>query len=426
MLSSHICGKGEVTVKGKIKRIAAAYLAFAGIFAAGCGTGKDDGAISLVVWRAEADAGFANEVAEAFKKANPDKKYRFTFGNQGEGEVATKVLSDVENAADVFSFSSDQLNSLVNGDALARLGGDTLERLKQENAADAVDSATTDVGGEARTYAFPYTDNTFFLYYDASVFSAEDVKTLDGILAKCTSAKRFAMPLTDGWYNTSFYFGKGLGYEVTYDDALAEKKITCDFGNGTGKKVTRALQEVVVDSRVRPDADDSKIVAGFADGSVVAATSGVWNRNNIQGYLKDNFGVAKLPTYTFARGESGEEQVQLVSFAGYKLMGVSKHSKNLGEAIRFAEFYTNEENQLKRFEERGLVPTNTAAKENEKVQADACAAAITEQLGYTKTQKNVPSTLWTPMQALGNSMITAKGSFDLEKELAACVAAIEK
>lgn len=418
-------------MKKTIKKITTVGLALscAGVFlatAAGCGKREDGNTVRISVWRPETETEFANEVAEAFKKANPDKKYSITFADHGAGDIATKILNDVENAGDVFSFPSDQLNKLVNGDALARLGGDTLEKIKRENSAESVDSATTNLEGEARTFAFPYTDNTFFLYYNKGILSEEDVKSLDGILAKCTSSKRFAMPMTDGWYNTSFYFGKGLGYSVTYDDALTETKITCDFGNETGKKVTKALQEVVNDTRVRADADDSKILAGFADGSVVAATTGIWNRNAIQGYLKENFGVAKLPTYTFARGESGEEQVQLVSFAGYKLIGVSKHSKNLGEAIRFAEFYTNEQNQIKHFEKSGLVPTNTAAKNNEKVRSDVCAAAITEQLKYTKTQKDVPSTLWTPMQALGNAMITGKGSFDLEKELAACVAAIRK
>jgi hypothetical protein len=39
------------------------------------------------------------------------------------------------------------------------------------------------------------------------------------------------------------------------------------------------------------------------------------------------------------------------------------------------------------------------------VKNDACAKAITAQLQYTKAQKNVPSTLWTPMQGLGDGLI---------------------
>lgn len=388
------------------------------------GSGNAGSTISLTIWCPKEDQAFAKDVAAAYQAANPDKSYKFYYGEHGENDVATKVLNDVEAAADVFSFASDQINKLVNGDALARIGGDKLTALKDSDAESAVDSATVTVNGEDRTYAYPYTDNTFFLYYNKSVFEEEDVGTLDGILAKCSSSKRFAMALNDGWYTTSFYFGKGLDYEVTYDEALAEKTITCDFGNDTGKAVTEAIWKLVSDNRVKADADDSKINAGFQDGSVVAAVTGIWNRSSIESYLGDNFGVAKLPTYTL-----DGEQVQLVSFAGYKLFGVSNYSKNKAEAMQFAEFYTNRENQLKHFEARGFVPTNKEARTDEKVQNDPCAKAITEQLPHSKVQKNVPSTLWVPFEGLGNAMITAatRGEqFDVATQLAACVNAIEK
>ena len=68
------------------------------------------------------------------------------------------------------------------------------------------------------------------------------------------------------------------------------------------------------------------------------------------------------------------------------------------------------------------------ARADEKVQSDVCARAITEQLKYSKTQKDVPSTMWIPMEGLGSAMVTGaqSGSFDLKAQLAACVKAIEK
>ena len=277
-------------------------------------------------------------------------------------------------------------------------------------------------------YGIPYTDNTFFLYYDKSVLTEEDVASIDGILAKCTPSKRFGFPMTDGWYTTSFFFGKNIGYEVTYDKNLAETQITCDFDNETGKVVTQAMWELVQNDKVKADVNDSKITAGFGDGSIVAAATGIWNRDAIEKYLGENFAVAKLPTYTLNKGSIGEEQVQLVSFAGYKLMGVNNYSKNKAEALAFADFYTNAENQVKHFEMRGYVPTNLTARENEKVKNDPCAAAITAQLAHSKTQTSVPSTLWVPMEGLGNAMLTGlqNGSFDLNAQLKACIDAIKK
>ena len=178
---------------------------------------------------------------------------------------------------------------------------------------------------------------------------------------------------------------------------------------------------------MKADADDSKITAGFNDRSIIAAVSGIWNRTTIESYLGDNFAATKLPTYTFAKGTANEEQVQLVPFAGYKLMGVNNYSKNKTDAMDFAEFYTNKENQIKHFEARGFVPTDETARKDERVQADVCAKAITAQLAHAKTQKDVPSTLWVPLQGLGSAMITGaqSGNFDLRAQLKACVDAIE-
>ena len=410
----------------KSVKIVCAGLALGSLFAVGACRPMDDGSIRLTVWVSEGDMAFARQVAEDFKRANPDKRYTFVFDVQGENEAATRILNDVENAADVFSFPNDQVSKLLNGDALTRLGGEVLQSVVDRNDAGAVEAAKATLDGTEGVYGFPYTDNTYFLYYDKSVFSESDVASMDGILAKC-GAKKFAFPFTDGWYTSSFYFGKGLGYDVTYGDNLQETRITCNFNNQVGQQVTTAMWNLVKDNRVKADANDSKITAGFADGSIAAAVSGIWNRSSIEGSLGENFGVAKLPTYSFSDGSS-TSQVQLVSFAGYKLMGVNNYSAQKAEAVAFADFFTNKENQIKRFKERGVLPTDKQAREDAEVKADPCAAAIASQLRYSKPQKNVPSTLWVPMEGLGNAMLTGltSGNFNLIEQLNACVSAIEK
>ena len=408
----------------KIVCVATSALAAFGLV--GC-KGKDSGGTVITVWVSEADKAFASQVAQDFKALHPDKDYRIVIDIQGENDIATRILNDVENAADVFSCPNDQLPKLINGDALARIAGERLERVKAANSDASMDSATVTVNGQTGVYGMPYTDNTFFLYYNKAVLTETDVQSLDGILSKCSASKQFAFPMTDGWYSSSFYFGKGLGFDVQYNENLAETKIECDFNNETGVAVTQAMWEYVKDGRVKADANDSKITAGFNDGSIVAAVSGIWNKNTIERYLGENFAAAKLPTYTINKGLAGEEQVQLVSFAGYKLMGVNNYSANKTAAMDFAEFYTNRENQIKHFEVRGFVPTDTQARQDERVQADVCAKAITQQLQHSKTQKGVPSTLWVPMEGLGVAMVTGAqgGGFDLRAQLNACVASIK-
>lgn len=377
--------------------------------------------VTLVVWLPKEDQEFGKAVAEEYKAAHPDKKYNFQFGEQSESDAGTRVLQDVTNAPDVFAFASDHITKLVNGGVLNRIGGPTLERIKAANTAESMDAATVTVNGEEQTYAMPFTDNTFFLYYNKSKLNETDVASIDGILAKCDAKHQFGYPMNDGWYSSAFYFGKNLGYEVEYDEAFGETKITTDFGNETGAAVTNAMWQLVMNEKVKADSDDSKAVAGFQDGSLIAAVSGIWNKNAIQEALGENFGVAKLPTYTLE-----SEQVQLTAFAGYKLFGVCNYSPNKAEAIAFAEFFTNKENQLKHFDARGYHPTNKEAATEEKIVNDPCVQAIQGTLEHCKLQKNVPTTLWTPLQSLGNDMITKKASFDLPKQLAAMVTSIQK
>ena len=399
-------------------------LSFAGCKMNGCGMGETDGTIKLTVWVSEADRSFATQVANDFKALHPDKKYNIVIDIQGENDVATRVLNDVENAADVQSCLNDQLSKFVNGDALAKIAGERLERVRAVNTDASMDSVTLTVNGTENVYGMPYTDNTFFLYYDKSVFNETDVSSIDSILSKCSANKQFAFPVADGWYTTSFYFGKDLGYQVEYDANFGESKITCDFDSPTGVEVTRSIWNFVKDTRVKADANDSKITAGFADGTIVAAATGIWNRTAIERALGDNFAATKLPTYSYGNNE----QVQLVAYAGYKLMGVNNYSKNKTDAMDFAEFYTNRENQIKHFEARGYVPTDETARADERVQADICARAISQQLQFTKTQKGVPSTLWVPMEGLGSAMITGAqtGNFDINAQLKACVDSIKK
>lgn len=381
--------------------------------------------ITLQVWGAEADQAFLKEVAESYQAANPDKKYDFLFGKQSESDAADKLLTDAERGADVFAFAGDQLNKLVQRGALARLGGSVLEEVKANNTEASVAACTLNIGGEDRTYAMPFTDNTYYVYYDKSKFNENDLKTLDGILAKCDAGHQFAMPLQDSWYIASFYFGKDLGYEVTYDDKLSETKITCDFDCPTGLAVTEALFGYVQNPAMKPNSDDSKLIAGLEDGSIIAGVSGLWNASAIKEILKENFGCAVMPTYTL-----NEEQVQLKPFTGYKCIGVNSHSANLAEAQKFALFLNNYENQVKRFELRGYSPTNKEAIKLDKIKNDECVKVIQQQLSFSKTQVGVPTTFWSPIETMGKAMVATlqpnADPFDAQTQLTAAVNAIVK
>ena len=197
--------------------------------------------MTLTVWGSQEDQAMLKEMCDAFAAANPDKEYKFLFGVQGEGDAADKVLNDVTSGPDVFSFASDQINKLIAGGALARIGGQAEADVKANNTLTSVQSASITIGGETQLFAYPCTeDNTLFLYYDKSVIGDDDIDTLDDLLdAAHKAGKKVHFKLNDdGWYLSSFFFAyPELGYQVSYNEAMTETGVSINYNNAQGLAV---------------------------------------------------------------------------------------------------------------------------------------------------------------------------------------------
>ena len=355
--------------------------------------------ITLTVWGSQEDQAMLKEMCAAYAAANPDKTYKFLFGVQSESDAADKVLNDPESGPDVFAFASDQINKLIQAGALARIGGAILDDIKAVNSAESIDAATVTISGEERTYAFPMTgDNTYFLYYDSSKLSAEDVKSLDKMLEVAASlGKQVAFKLyDDGWYLSSFFFADPeLYYKVTYSDDLTESAVAINYDNANGLAVMQALRSYFANGALSANVDDSKIIAGIQSGTIIAAVSGTWNKTSIEAVWGDNMAVAAMPAVTI-----GGKQILLNGYFGYKLIGVNGYSQNKAEALKLAQWLTNEQNQLIRFQTRGFGPTNKVVKASAEVQNDKVISVVLKQSEYFRTQKGVPGAYWTPMASL--------------------------
>ena len=67
----------------------------------------------------------------------------------------------------MFLFANDTLTTLTDAGALAKIGGIYADEIKATNSQTLVDSLTLD----GYVYGVPFTTNTWFMYYDKSVFS---------------------------------------------------------------------------------------------------------------------------------------------------------------------------------------------------------------------------------------------------------------
>lgn len=342
--------------------------------------------VTLTMWGAEEDQELLREISDNFIKeyGNYGGKITINLGVQSESEAKDTVLTDPTAAADVYAFADDQLNELVQAGALqeVQLNADDV---KSRNTPASVDAATLN----GKLYAYPLTaDNGYFMFYDKSFFTEDDVKSLDTMLEKAAAAgKKVSMDIANGWYLYSFYAGAGLNLGLA-DDGV---NTVCNWNEAPGADVTQA----VIDICKNPGfiaLKDEEFTGKLKDGTLVAGVNGTWRANDAEEVWGDNYAACKLPTYTL-----DGEQIQMASFSGFKLIGVNPHSANVGAAMLLADYVTNEENETLRFKERAQGPSNTNALA---AASSPALTAVVEQSEYASLQR-VGGNYWASAETLG-------------------------
>lgn len=356
---------------------------------------KDDG-IKITVWVGEGTDGLTRELIEEFNKTNElGIKFSPTIEMVSESKAAGDALSKKESAADIFTFSQDQLARLVAGGMLMNLGSSSTSFIEENNDKDSVDAAK--IGGEIK--AFPFTaDNGFFMYYDKTVFKdkEEDLKDLDKILADCVAAGRnFSMNLDKeggAWYAASFFYATGCVSEWTTDANGTFINYNDTFNSDEGVIAMKGIKKVLSSGCYSASDKIGEFNAGTKSAVVV---SGIWDYNAAKTALGDNLGIAPLPSFT-VDGES----YQLVSFLGRKMLGIKPQkdatmSRNL-QAL--ARFLTNKECQQKRFEAVGWGPSNKELQASDAVKASVCLKVLAEEKSVNQGQ--YPQEWWAEVQSL--------------------------
>lgn len=378
------------------KTEAAATAATATTEAAATEEVTDYGTGEIKVWVAENVQTFTQDQIKAFQDANPQYAgYTVTVEPVGEGDASSNMITDVEGGADIYGFAQDQLARLVSAGALMPITGDYATAVTTNNDAGAAAAATM----SDTVFAFPLTsDNGYFLYYDKSVVT--DPTSLDAIVADCEKAgKNIYMEINSGWYQTSFFFATGCKLEYTTDES----------GAFVGSDVTYASKEGVAALKAIINLAKSP---SFQNGSSVdkatnlaAIVDGVWDADAAKAVFGDNYACAKLPSFT-VDGQS----YQMSGFGGFKLIGVKPQTEQGKQLVclALAEYLSNEETQLARFNEVAWGPSNLVAQQSDAVKADAALSALAEQLAYTIPQGQYPGDYWTDATSLGDDVIADK------------------
>ncbi len=324
-------------------------------------------AVTLKVWAPEnqIQKGTINSMFESFQALHPEWDITFTVEAQGEDKAKDEILKDVSSAGDVFFFANDQLTELVNAGAIARLGGSTEEMVKTTMADAVVNTVTVNDS----IYAIPFTHNTFFMYYDKTILSEDDIKSLEGIMAKETADNvyNFHFDPAGGWKLASWYYGAGL---TIYGESQVDFAAGSNWNNETGVKVTHYLIDLINNKKCAFN-EEVSVSELAGDNRIGAWFDGSWNYARYKDELGDNLGLAVIPTFNL----DGKDY-QLKGYYGSKAIGVNAQAAYPAVAVAFAAYLGSEEMQIKRFVETGEVPTNLKAGEHESVQKDEIAAVI--------------------------------------------------
>lgn len=404
-------------MKKVVKKVIAPALAVA--MAASCTvcvSAEENETIKLTVWGAEEDQNLLKELTDKFQETYKDQTFDIQIGVESESTAKDTVLTDVEAAADVYAFADDQISDLVKAGALLKLddyadalqlAGKTLDDVKAANVDGSIEAATVD----GSLYAFPRAaDNGYFLYYDSSVLTEEDVASWDSLLAAADKAgKKVGMTLASGWYNASFFYGAGFTTGLNEDGTTAMDWNGTSADGYTGVDVVKGMLDIAGNSAFMAIADGD-ISNQLASGNLVACVSGTWDGITAQNVYGDGYAATKLPTF-----KVGDAQVQQGSVAGYKFVGVNGYSENSGWAVLLADYISNEEAQQAFFDQRESGPSNKNVAASDSVKENVALGALAQQAEFAQAQK-VGGKYWDPAQTFGE--LIAQGTLSADDDAA--------
>lgn len=348
--------------------------------------------ITLKVWAPQEEQDITTQMCDSFQEAHPEYKITWDIGIMGVDKVIDELKKDATVAADVFLYPSGGIPELSQAGIIYPITVDT-DKVIAANSATSIKSCTLD----NNLYGIPETPNSWFMYYNKSMYTADDVKSLETMMSKDLGpdVKNFSCSISNSWYMSAFFYAAGC----QLFGADGTDPTQCDWNNATGLQVGQYLIDLMNNPKYQED-DGSIAGTLMGEGKLAALCSGTWSADSIKTALGDNYAAIKLPTINI-----GGKDVQLSNFADFKAFGVNSNTKYPKAAQQLAEWLGNEDNQLIRFENPSTLsaPTITDLLSNPEVMANQAVAALADQTQYSTPN---PSTAklndyWGPAGAFG-------------------------
>lgn len=353
--------------------------------------------VTLKIWTASEELDLMKKMGESFAAAHPEYNLTFDISEMGIDEANANLKTDADSAADIFQLASGGVPELTQKGLLLPIGYDEagLRALYPEGAISAV------CAEDGLIYAVPFTPNTFFMYYNKSMFSADEVKSVETMLAKDlgtaedgTPIYNFSFQVSGPWYLESFFYAAGC----TLFGADGKDASSMDWNNANGFAAGKYMIDLVNNPKYLENKDGIAMNM-LREGKLAVHCDGTWNAGPVQEALGENYAAAPLPTINI----NGKD-CQMRNFADYKTYAVKSSTAYPLAAQQFAEWICNEENQLARYEDQGVPPC--IASLADQLSDDVALTALLAQSQYAMAQPNIPqiNEYWTPATALGEGI----------------------
>ena len=348
--------------------------------------------VTLKIWTASEELELMKKMGESFAAAHPEYNLTFDISEMGIDEANANLKTDADSAADIFQLASGGVPELTQKGLLLPIGYE-LDSLRELYPAGAISAVTAEDG---LVYAVPFTPNTFFMYYNKSMFTEDEVKSVETMMAKDLGegVYNFSFQVSGPWYIESFFYAAGC----TLFGADGKDASSMDWNNANGFAAGQYMIDLVNNPKYLENKDGIAMNM-LREGKLAAHVDGTWNAGPVQEALGENYAAAPLPTINI----NGQDS-QLRNFADYKTYAVKSSTAYPLAAQQFAEWICNEENQLARYEDQGVPPCISSLADQ--LSGDVALSALLAQSEYAVAQPNIPqiNEYWTPATALGEGI----------------------
>ena len=366
--------------------------------------------VTLSVWGGETQdsVDFIKTVAKDFKKANPQSNYTINVKPVSESSVSGDWESDPSTAADVAIAADDQIPSMVASnyiqdlDAMSRKIPGLADDIKNRNIPEAVEAVLHD----GKTYGFPVSaSNGYVLFYNSKYINAEDTVSFDKLLKAIHEASvrenknfTFGYPYNSGWYLDGWFHGAGFSAIGEAGATTVECNWNSTVDGVQGKDVAGAMLKLAHGeySRHWSYGEGSNLMARIGDSSndqVIATINGTWSWNQVKKNWGEFSQATVLPSYHL---DLANKDIAMHSVKGFKIAVINKaRAKTAIAAARFAEFLTNYESEILRYDLINEAPTNVASREQTDFSTNPCVNAVNEQWAKGAFVEKVNKAFWS-------------------------------